>query len=68
MFSLPAVYFALLCEARAGGAPYLSKPTHPRKFGNHVTVNLSILYTGVLSLPVLVKSLTLSKYELSKTV
>ena len=26
------------CAARAGGAPYLSKSTHPRKFGNHVTV------------------------------
>ena len=26
-------------RARVGGAPYFSKSTHPRKFGNHVTVN-----------------------------
>ena len=26
-------------SARVGGAPLLSKSTHPRKFGNHVTVH-----------------------------
>ena len=26
-------------HARVGGAPLLSKSTHPRKFGNHVTVH-----------------------------
>ena len=26
-------------RARVGGAPWLSKSTHPRKFGNHVTVH-----------------------------
>ena len=26
-------------RARVGGAPLLSKSTHPRKFGNHVTVH-----------------------------
>ena len=26
-------------QARVGGAPLLSKSTHPRKFGNHVTVH-----------------------------
>ena len=26
-------------HARVGGAPWLSKSTHPRKFGNHVTVH-----------------------------
>ena len=26
-------------EARVDGAPWLSKSTHPRKFGNHVTVH-----------------------------
>ena len=26
-------------RARVGGAPYFSKSTHPRKFGNHVTVH-----------------------------
>ena len=25
-------------RARVGGAPLLSKSTHPRKFGNHVTL------------------------------
>ena len=25
--------------SRVGGAPYLTKSTHPRKFGNHVTVH-----------------------------
>ena len=28
---------ALAREARASGAPWVSKCTHPRKFGNHVT-------------------------------
>ena len=26
-------------EARASGAPWVSKSTNPRKFGNHVTVH-----------------------------
>ena len=30
---------ALGCEARASGAPWVSKSTHPRKFGHHVTVH-----------------------------
>ena len=30
---------ALVREARASEAPWVSKFTHPRKFGNHVTVH-----------------------------
>ena len=26
-------------EARAGEAPWISKSTHPRKLGNHVTIH-----------------------------
>ena len=37
------VYYRLLAELwrvkRAWGAPWVSKSTHPRKFGNHVTVH-----------------------------
>ena len=34
-------------SARVGGAPLLSKSTHPRKFGNHVTVHRpSVRTTG----------------------
>ena len=30
---------ALARKARASGAPWVSKSTHPKKFGNHVTVH-----------------------------
>ena len=30
-----------LAQARASGAPWVTKSTHPRKFGNHVTLHQS---------------------------
>ena len=47
---------------RSSGAPWVSKSTHPRKFGNQVTVHRtndrpSILTTGITMFP-----LTLSSY------
>ena len=42
---------------RARGAPLVSKSTHPRKFGNHVTDRLSVRTTGI---PMF--TLTLSSY------
>ena len=36
--NLIAELHARASRARVGGAPLLSKSTHPRKFGNHVTV------------------------------
>ena len=34
---------------RACGAPWVSKSTHPRKFGNHVTVRPHHRHTNVYS-------------------
>ena len=43
IFSLP--FLAELWRAkRACGAPWISKSTHPRKFGNHVTVHRPSAY------------------------
>ena len=39
VFSLSEFIAELSREARASGAPWVSKSTHPRKFGNHVTVH-----------------------------
>ena len=36
---IDTTYLIAALHARVGGAPLLSKSTHPRKFGNHVTVH-----------------------------
>ena len=33
------------CAKRASGAPWVSKSTHPRKFGNHVTIHRPSVHT-----------------------
>ena len=47
-------------STRAGGAPYVSKSTLPRKFGNHVTVHRPSTVRPHLGIPMF--TLTLSSY------
>ena len=47
-------------STRAGGAPYLSKSTLPRTFGNHVTVHRPSTVRPHLGIPMF--TLTLSSY------
>ena len=45
--NFPKKYFGSSAK-RACGASWVSKSTHPRKFGNDVTVHMAGLFTGFL--------------------
>ena len=47
--TLSSVLAELWCKKRACGAPWVSKSTHPGKFGNHVTVHRPPIHTNVYS-------------------
>ena len=59
-------YFSFIAELwrakRACGAPWVSKSTHPRKFGNHVTVHRPPPCPSVRTTGIPMFTLTLSSY------
>ena len=61
MFRLQSSFLAELWRAkRACGAPWVSKSTHPIKFGNHVTVHRTNERPSVLTTGIPMFNLTLS--------